>query len=460
MALILEPNTPQFFFDGSWIAAQRRLVRRWQPAKIYPEPLFRADKPWEGRILALYGTVLPLSGGGYRMYYSDLPIPKGHHGEYSKVFVAESADGFRWEKPELGLVDWRGSRANNIAVSPGHPLDAPSIVHDPESEHPYKLIVYEREKETSGTEGLYAYTSSDGLSFEKIAGRRLLAGDRTNSMTRKVDGGYVVYTRHRDMMKLTGARSIYRTVSPDFMEWSEPRLVLKPDLVDEPNVEYYGMSVFPWRDWFIGLLEYWRSEIDCIETYLVFSRDGVNWRHPEPRQPFIASTYPWNRTWSSCASNGPVIMNEQMVFYFGGRWVSHHFDFAQQDGVIGFASLPLDRFCALEAQANGLLETMPFKWPGGDLVVNADTRPSFSSHPSHTTGTLKVGVLDGSAEALPDWSGENRAVYSGNTHSRGQLTEGLIRWPGDRSLDKLRGKKVRLRFGLDYGRLYSFQSRE
>ena len=220
------------------------------------------------------------------------------------------------------------------------------------------------------------------------------------------------------------------------------------------------MSVLSWRDWYIGLLEYWQSEIDCIETYLVFSRDGVSWRHPEPRQPFIASIYPSNKTWSSCASNGPVIMNEQMVFYFGGRWVSHHFDSAQQGGGIGFASLPLDRFCALEATTDGLLETMPFKWPGGELVVNADTRPSFTSHPGHTRGRLKVEILDGSAVEIPDWSRDQGAVFNGNTHSRGELKEGLIRWPGDRSLDQLKGTKLRLRFRLDYGRLYSFQSRD
>ncbi len=70
MTLPLALNTPQYFFDDTLIAHQQRLVRRWLPAKIYPEPVIVPDKPWESRMLVLFGTVLEYSGG-YRMYYCD-----------------------------------------------------------------------------------------------------------------------------------------------------------------------------------------------------------------------------------------------------------------------------------------------------------------------------------------------------------------------------------------------------
>ena len=454
-----DAGVTRFFFDDSLISRQHRLVRRWLPAKIFPQPLIRPDRPWEGRILALYGTVLPLSGGGYRMYYSNLAVPKGKDREYSKVFVAESDDGFLWTKPDLNLVDWRGDSRNNIIIAPPHVLDAPSVVADPSGDIPYRLIAYEREGEAGGSEvqrGLFAYSSRDGLAFERSPKPFMVTGDRTNIVTQKEDGRFLVYTRHKDMMRLTGTRSVYRITSADFQEWTSPELVLKPDLVDEPEVEYYGMSVFRRHGWYLGLLEYWHSEIDCIETYLVFSRDGAKWNHPEPRRPFIAADHEWNRKWSSCASNGPVIMNEQMVFHFGGRWVSHHFDSAQQDGVIGFASLPLDRFCGLEGTTGGLVETIPIEWPGGDLVINADTRPFYDSHPAHCRGRISVEILDAEGAELADWSGDRSATFSGNTHSRGRVESGVIRWPDGRSLDKLKGIRMRLRFKLDWSRLFTF----
>ena len=390
------------------------------------------------------------------MYYSNLPVPKGLNGEYAKVFVAESRDGFLWEKPELDIIDWHGSRRNNLLIASPRTFDAPSVTFDPDEKYPYKLLAFERDAGSAG--GLFGYRSRDGLRFERLPGPLLLTGDRTNMMTRKIDGTYVVYTRHKAMMDLTGTRSIYRTVSDDFRNWTEPELVLKPDLLDEPEVEYYGMSVFLRHGWFLGLLEYWRSDVDCIETYLVFSRDGISWKHPEPRRPFIAAQFDWNRTWSSCASNGPVVMNEQMVFYFGGRWVSHHFDFAQQEGVIGYASLPIDRFCALEATTSGLMETKSLTWPGGDLAVNVDTRPFYDSHPSHTRGELSVEVLDGQGKPMTNWSGEDKAHFSGNTVSRCYLDAGIVRWPGNIGLAKLRGQTIRLRFHLNYGRLYTIQA--
>src|SRR5262249_13205215 len=154
---------------------------------------------------------------------------------------------------------------------------------------------------------------------------RLHAGDVTNILPEKINGEFIIHTRHPHMSQLIGCRGIYQSRSKDFMTWSPPELVLAPDLADAPAVEYYGMSVVGRHQHWIGLIWYWHAHIDTIEVYLVHSRDGLNWSHPTPRGPFIASQYPWNRKWSSPASNGPIIVNEQMVFYFGGRWTAHDF---------------------------------------------------------------------------------------------------------------------------------------
>ena len=453
-------NVPQCFLDDALIADQRRLVRRWLPATVFPKPVIEPDRPWEGRMLTLFGTVLPEPEGGWRMYYSTFEPGVTH----PKVLLATSTDGFRWEKPGLGLVEWEGTSANNIVLTPDRHNDSLSVALDPEDpQRPYKLILFEKgdtQEYWAGDSGLHAYQSPDGLRWIRSPGVRLKAGDRTNLMACRSNGRFVIYTRHPDMWERVGARAIYRSESEDFLTWSEPELVLAPDLDDEPDIEYYGMSVFERNGWYLGLLEYWDRTTDVIQVHLVLSRDGRNWSPPTPREPFIAASFDWNRKWSSCASNGPVVINEQMVFYFGGRWTSHGYDSAQQYGAIGYASLPLDRFCAVEASGGGQLTTVPLEWPNADLVLNADTREAFTSHPMACDGEIRVEVLDAEGRPLPEWSGGDTPVFRGNTHCRGRVLDGTVRWPGDRSLRALAGHTIRLRFSLIHARLFTVEARE
>jgi hypothetical protein len=458
--LRLAPGVPQYMLDDQLIAHEQKLVRRWLPAEIYPYPVIGPDKSWEGRCLAFYGTTMHDPRWGYRLYYIQFGSSSGD----SRVMLATSEDGFRWEKPELGLVEWNGSKANNILLAPEWRNDGPSIVYDHDDRaYPYKLLIFSkcgiREPQWDERWGLYGFQSPDSLSWEKVQeGPCLHAGDRTNIMFTKPDGKYRVYTRHKLMFAHTGTRAVYISESSDFTDWHEPELVLRPDLEDDPDVEYYGMSVFERNGWYFGLLEYYRSSVDVIETHLVFSKDGRNWRHPIPRHPFIAATQDWNRKWSTCSSSGPLIINEQLVFYFNGRWVGHGHNTAQQHGVIGYASLPLDRFCALEAASDGQLVTVPIEWPGGDLLINADTRDCFESHPSMSDGEIAVELLDRSGEPVPEWSGQRKAHFAGNTHSRGGIYDGTVRWPNDRSLGALAGQAIRLRFLMRQARLFTLSA--
>jgi hypothetical protein len=453
----LQPAVPRFFFDDEMILHQQRLQRRWLPAKIFPKPVLQRDRAWEPRVPALYGTLAP-AGQGWRMYYNGWEPAQDGTRAACHVLVAESADGLSWTKPELGVVDWHGSRANNLCFVSTRNTDSPSIVHNPEAgDTPWKMLVFQRIEDApawSDSWGLYAYESEDGLRWRE-GGYCLKAGDRTALMSTLPDGKYVAYTRHPEMATQTGGRAVYRTQSEDFKAWSEPELVLRPDLDDAPDVEFYGMPVFMRHGWYFGLLEYWRAAVDIIEVHLAVSRDGRNWRRTS-RTPFIAGRYDWNRAWSTCASNGPIVLNEQMVFYFGGRWTSHHFDSAQRDGAIGYASLPLDRFCALEGTTGGFFDTPPLRWPGGELSLNADTRQSFDSHPLYCNGRIEVEVLDAEGAPLPAWSGSGKATFAGNTHCRCRIDPGIVRWPGGRHMDALRGKAIRLRFHLVHARLFTF----
>jgi len=72
------------------------------------------DRPWEqGCLITAWGNVLHEEDGRLRMWYWAFPPADGEP-DVGGFCYAESTDGLRWEKPELGLVEFRGSRANNI----------------------------------------------------------------------------------------------------------------------------------------------------------------------------------------------------------------------------------------------------------------------------------------------------------------------------------------------------------
>ena len=110
----------QLFVDDFWIEGSSGVTRHLhqpvrQEAAIIPE------NPWETKISS-YNTVEEDSGI-YRMWYhtSDplfSPTKTGDVTESLKYKMmhayAESTDGITWNKPTIGLIDYQGSRNNNL----------------------------------------------------------------------------------------------------------------------------------------------------------------------------------------------------------------------------------------------------------------------------------------------------------------------------------------------------------
>ena len=59
-----------------------------------------------------YETVLR-DGELLRMYYRGLPVPSAELGA-EVTCVAESRDGVHWTRPDLGLFEVNGTKANNV----------------------------------------------------------------------------------------------------------------------------------------------------------------------------------------------------------------------------------------------------------------------------------------------------------------------------------------------------------
>jgi hypothetical protein len=73
------------------------------------------DNPWEGPCTG-FATVIK-DGGLYRMYYVGIPFRVYSDNKDTTFCCAESRDGINWVKPKLGLVDYNGSKENNILLA-------------------------------------------------------------------------------------------------------------------------------------------------------------------------------------------------------------------------------------------------------------------------------------------------------------------------------------------------------
>ena len=105
----------QLFIDDRWVEESYRSTRSWYNADIFPEPVLRPKKPWEGTNIWLYGGVIKI-GDRFRMYYSaqNQFMPAG-----MPMCVAESDDGLQWHRPIVGEVECMGDKNNYISISAG-----------------------------------------------------------------------------------------------------------------------------------------------------------------------------------------------------------------------------------------------------------------------------------------------------------------------------------------------------
>ncbi len=436
----------QLFLDDTWIEDQQRLTRLWHKADIFPEPVLRPEMPWEGIKLLMYGTVFRF-GDTWRMYYAT-----EKHGEPSALCVAESSDGLRWERPIVGEIDYQGSKQNNIVMGR---VNCASVCHDPEdTEAPFKMI-------TLAPGGIRGAVSKDGYRWSELGAPLISkppASDVQYIWGGRVNGKYVI--THKTALD-RARRCVAIAESEDFKSFSESRLILRSDLADPPDIEYHGMVGFPYADVYIGLAERWVNVPNHIELLLTWSHDLKAWDRPASREPFIGPTYPWNRGWSTCSSAGPIQVGNQLWFYFNGQSGSHFHvkSGPPKNAVIGLATITVDRFASITAGfMEGRLVTRPMTWPGGDLLLNASTTRNLDGYPLDGGGAMSIEVWDEDGHAVEGFSREQRAIFDGNVPTRGTVDPAIIRWPGDRGLNDLAGRRIKLVFYVRDAHLYSFSS--
>lgn len=444
---------PQLFLDDTWISFSHNAHRVWHQARKYPEPVIRADLPWEyGHLpVCAYGTFL-FRENMFRAWY----MAEG------KIGYAESADGVHWTKPHLGLHEINGDRNNNVVISEPSYIDDVSVIETPEdAKFPLKAL-YWVSKAPDGKHGIILSESTDGIHWES-RGKVLDWGDRFNAVARKVNGKYLIFGRDHEVYNAANkGRVVVRSESDDLKSWSKPELVFQTDLDDPVCMQSYSMTVFPYSDLLVGGLERMYFAPDKIDTEIVWSRDlGRTWARAAGRPRFIewGLRDAWDSTWLNLPSNPPILQNRRLVFFYSGRYQAHGDLGLGGCSAIGVATLRQDGFCSIHSGPKaGAVVTRPMTWPGGELMLNFDARHDLLAHPHQTaSGNIAAEARDESDKPIPGYTIADFTPQRINTANLPGCFAAM-QWNNGKSAKELAGRRVRFLFTLRDCHLYAFKA--
>ena len=455
------------------------------------EVALKNDKPWEDSSLG-YVSVLK-DGDLFRMYY------RGHHhgsGEDARgepMCYAESRDGIRWTKPNLGLFKYQGSTDNNIVLGgdgakyhptdkwkgklgfetglgwrgdmvpfidtrPGVPPDAryKALVRGARGAHqiPGKHTDY----------GMYPFKSPDGIHWTLMSQNPVITKGRFDSQNLAfwdpVRGRYVAFVR--DLLKRF-MRNVHVAVSDDFVNWTEPVPLSYSDKVDR---ELYTNGILPYERAPHLLLGFPTEYTDLfavaqVHPILMTSRDGGHF-FKRFREPLISGSAPQERDGnrSNFMVHGLVRGNQREYFVYATEGYGYEKSdslpewrkqsFSPGTRIRRFA-FRVDGFVSVRSgTAGGTIVTKPFVFKGSELQLNYIAWPSRAGR-RNSAGEIRVELQDANGKPLKGLTLKNcKPLY-------GDEIDHTVTWQSGVNAARYAGKPVRLRFHLRHADLFSFR---
>ncbi len=481
----------ELFIDGFLIESLHGGAEQRLHHPVPQEIALVHNAPWEGTGSGYHSVFR--DGDLYRMYYKawHLEVSQGkvdtkRHPLY--CCYAESKDGIHWEKPELGLHEFGGSKANNIVMVSGTSgslkVDAghPAVFKDDNPAAPpearYKAIL-----RSSGTNGLIPFKSPDGIHWSPMTDKPILTGrgafDSQNlAFWDPTLGKYRAYWRiftagvtDEKNWKPAGHRAIRTAVSDDLIHWEN-----EADLVyeDSPSEHLYTNQIRPYfraphlligfptryveRGWSPSMeaLPEWehrhmrssasdRYGMAITEGLLMASRDGVQFKRWNEAflRPGIERPGTWHYgqqyiAWHAVETKSalPGAPNELSLYAGENYWTGDSSELRRY-------TLRLDGFVSVNApMSGGELITRPITFAGNRLHLNFATSAA---------GTIRVELQHPDGAAVPGFALADCDEIFGDTVDR------VVTWKAGGNLAPLAGKPLRLRIELKDADLFSLQ---
>lgn len=473
----------ELFVDESLISKKKELELRLH-LPTPKEIVMVYDKPWEGSGSDF--QVVFRDGDIIRMYYTAAQLTNtegtkiGGHPNYG--CYAESKDGINWDKPDLGLFEFNGTKQNNIIWLMPH-FDNFTPFKDPNPDckpgEQYKAV-------GSGVDGLFAFKSTDGIHWSYLSDKPIITkgafDTQNNAFWDPVRKQYWCYIR--DFHKKnngntttdteTGIRDIRVATSTDFLNWTDPELI---KFTDSPDVALYTNQVTPYYrapHLFLGFPtqyvnrkfsaaamqalpdpEHRQKRMKFSPRYgtvvtnglFMSSYDGsVFHRWDEPFIPVglqRSDNWVYGDGYQSLGlietTDKEISASPELSFYAGeGHW--------KDTPRLRRYTIRIDGFVSVHArQKPGEFVTKPLTFSGNALTLNFTTSAA---------GSILVELQDEEGKPIPGFSLSDCDELFGDTLER------VVFWKNNSDLSSLIGKRIRIHMILSEADLYSLKFRE
>lgn len=449
------------FFDDWPILHRQGIDRRWFQTEPWP-----GLAPWHDPSVdtaAISSILRDPTSGRWRAWGSvSADRDKGDGGVGLGVY--ESDDGFDWQPLRQNpLVDKNATAGASHIVFSGEFGGGGGVVFHDEREPdpsrrykcPYTDLSPNPVDSSYGT--CRVATSPDGIHWTI---------DREAVWRRQhVDGmAAVLHNPYTGMYQwpsrpILGDRRVSLEQTCDWKRFERPLVIVHPDPMDMPGVEFYGMGHFFYEGYFLGfLLRMWGAPNDLagstrfmgrVDAELTYSVNGIAWNRTN-RQSFLPDRG-WGRDdFGNEYPSTMVLDDDGWLRVYTASYLGEHNDGAKfpKEETILFVTVSRwrrDGFCALESHSDTGSVLMRGLLPrGGQILLNAITG---------RFGRIRAELRDLQNKAIPGYELEHSAPVSGDGHFL------PLYWQDGptvrETIDPLDGRPFKLFLELEQARLYA-----
>lgn len=440
-------------------------------------PIVKPERPWEEMGLSL--RCILKDGALYRAWGSS----QAADGTRYECYL-ESSDGRQWRRPNLGLVEYQGSKENNllhdapstIFFDPSAPAesrykgvsDGPISVADFErflEKHPDRWEPRALRKDAGFIAAVWGFVSPDGLHWSRLAEPFTVEHSDTQIVAawNAARKRYMIFTRNyfvgpQSLQAPTdprstswlgesrgaGRRSIGYTESDHFGDFplSTLMLVPRPDMPPTQLLYTNGYTTIPNApDQHLLFPSIWNIGDDSTHLELASSQEGRVWTWLSDGP--LMSTGEFGRFDGGCIFWHPNLLelpDGDFVLPYTGYQFPHKYPRGAWSFRPGYAVWPHGRLVAIEASEEGEFSTVSFLPPGRTLRINAVTQRA---------GQILVAVTRRDGQPLPGRSWEEAVPILGDQHGL-QVT-----WKDGSDLGAQPGEPVSLRFRMTKAKIYA-----
>ena len=448
----------QLFVDDFWTTDAKEVTRILHHPERR-EVAIAGEHPWEQKISS---AGFMRDGDRFRAWYRCAEDEA--KGTRLRIAYAESKDGIHWEKPNLGLFEFEGSRENNLVwIGPGTNL-AP--FRDPNPDVPederYKGVA--RTEGRMGSENLLALASPDGIHWRLLQEEPILTEGPYDSPSVSFwddqRGEYVAYVRgitgsgtpRKRVADISiwkeGVRWIRRSTSKDFRRWTTPELI---QVGETPTIDHYSNACILY-DRAPGVYLMFPSRFNVArqpdpeglfasgvnDIVFMSSRDGLHFDRSF-REAFIRPGLDQNN-WHDRG----IYIERGILHTAPGEISLYGMENSHLPTMrIRRYALRTDGFVSAHAgYSGGEFFTKPFIFSGRSLELNYSTS---------AVGTVRVEIQDGAGKPHPGFALDDCPEIFGDR------IEAAVAWNDGGDVSMFAGKPVRLRFVLNDADIYAFK---